>query len=263
MPSSTAPLKDGTRVDDVRLDRLPAYDERSRDYQVRQLLERRPDARARPRLRVGSRPTLDQGPNGACVGFSIATGANASPKRHRPVLDATFAREQIYWQAQRVDDWPGGAYPGATPTYEGTSTLYGLKVSQQLGLITSYYWCGAGSGSAIDDVVAALSDPGIGGVLLGIPWYRSMFTPDQGRIVVDPTSGLAGYHAIWAHSFRQAPLPGMRGRQDQVVVQNTWGDDWGLKFYGVGGNGLLLASDLETYLLPKAVNGEAAVPVWV
>lgn len=40
-----------------------------------------------------------------------------------------------YHEAQRGDEWEGGSYPGAEPQYEGTSVRAGLEVLRSLGAI--------------------------------------------------------------------------------------------------------------------------------
>lgn len=246
-------LRGGITTDDPRLDRVPQYDERSRSFRARDLLENR-DTR-RGKAHRPAHPTLDQGTEGACVGYSIATAMNASPRRIQPELDGPDAFA-AYKQAQTIDEWSG-------ESYSGTSVLAGLKVAQQRGWIGSYWWCGAGSGTPVDDVVDSLRT--VGSVVFGIPWYRSMFDTRRGGFLeVDPKSGLAGYHAIAGIAFRYAPIPGLdRVKREHVVVQNTWGPSWGAPWYGVGGHAYVLVESLEQHLLPRSVYGEAAVPVEV
>lgn len=248
-------LRDGSTADNPRLDRLPQYDERSRNFQVRQLLGER---RQKSKARYPAHPTLDQGPDGACVGFSIATIVNATPYRRKPELGHADAKERIYWEAQKRDPWEGGSYPGASPRYDGTSVLAGLQVARELGLIDAYYWCGAGSGTPADDVWDALDRYGL---VFGVPWYHSMFHPrPDGRLEVEPSSGLAGYHATASASKRYAKLPGLPGKTEHLVWQNTWGS-WGTKWYGVPGHCFVTMEDVEYKLLPRSVYGECAALV--
>ena len=244
-------LRGGVTTEDPRLDRVPQYDPRSRGYQVRELLERR--GAVQGKAHRPAHPTLNQGREGACVGYSIATAMNASPRRIKPELTGTDAFA-AYKDAQRIDEWSG-------EDYDGTSVLAGLKVAQQRGWIGSYWWCGAGSGSPIDDVVDSLRT--VGSVIFGIPWYRSMFSTRRGGFLeVDPSSGLSGYHAIAGIAFRYAPIPGLdRVKREHVVMQNTWGEDWGAPWFRVGGHAYVLVESLEQHLLPRTVYGEAAVPV--
>jgi hypothetical protein len=82
-------------------------------------------------------------------------------------IDNKFAKEQLYWEAQKIDRWPGGAYPGAEPHMEGSSVLAAVKVAKRLGYIEEYRWA-----FGIEDVKKAISE--IGPVILGVPWYEGI-----------------------------------------------------------------------------------------
>lgn len=244
-------LKAGFTTEDKRLDRVPGlYDERSRLFAYADTPERKPAPH------FPAHPTLNQRNRGACVWFSIATAMNASPRRIKPELTDAFALEQ-YHITQHEDPWDGCEWGSACPIqpgpqYGGTAVLTGLKVAKRLGMVTEYRWC-----FTIDEVVRACRERG---VLFGVPWYRSMFnTREGGHLPVDPSSGLAGYHATYGVAFRYAPVPGLGPKKrEHVVNQNTWGP-WGGKWFGVPGHSLILVEDLERHLLPRSVYGEAAV----
>ena len=122
-------LKDGTTTQDPRLDRLVEFDEKSRSFPIRELL--RADE---PRSYTWSLPVyLDQGYEGACVGFSWSHELAARPVEVQGVTNETA--RQVYFEAQRIDEWEGGAYDGAIPFYEGTSVLAGAKALQAQGKI--------------------------------------------------------------------------------------------------------------------------------
>ncbi len=95
-------LKDGSHVDDARLGRIPFFDERSRSYNVRELLPAAPKLRQR---RWTGGPTLNQGVEGSCVGHAWAKELLLRPVASRGIDDA-FARK-IYCLAQKRDYWPG------------------------------------------------------------------------------------------------------------------------------------------------------------
>lgn len=257
-------MRDGREVADPRLDRIPQYDERSRNFQVRRLLEeRRPDLEAARRKPKAWRPgpsILNQRNYGACVWFSAATILNASPHRRNPPLTEDQARG-YYFETQRRDEFPGGEYPGASPVAGGTSLLAGAKLAKELGFIDSFWWCGAGSQTAIDDVID--TQAAIGSVWFGVPWYDSMFNPKPGgALVVDPSSGLAGYHAIGSLAFRYAPIPGEGPKKiEHLVWPNTWGPSWAGQWFKLGGHCFVKVEDVEAHLLPRDVYGEAAVLV--
>ena len=71
-------LKDGTEVEDRRLDRLESFDDRSRNFPImaaRELEGRRP----RNYTWRMTGPVLNQGNEGACVGFGISHELAARP----------------------------------------------------------------------------------------------------------------------------------------------------------------------------------------
>src|SRR5688572_15007850 len=110
---------------DRKLDRLIEFDEKSRSFPIRTLVA---DKQPRSYSWRGN-VVLDQGSEGACVGFAWAHELNARPVVV-PDIDAADARS-IYTDARKMDEWPG-------EDYEGTSVLAGAKVVQAAGHITEY-----------------------------------------------------------------------------------------------------------------------------
>lgn len=226
-------LRDGSEVADMRLARLKQFDERSRNFPVRT---------ATPR---GKKPRsytwrcdehFDQGSEGACVGFSCTHELVARPKviRH---LSPAFARERIYWEAQKIDPWEGGSYPGASPVYEGTSVLCGIKMLKKLGYIESYRWA-----FSLDDVVMAVGY--CGPVVLGVAWYDGMFEPHScGYLHVE--GDVAGGHAILCK--------GVDVKARTFTLHNSWGSAW-----GNGGDALIHWDEMDRLLHEE---GEAVVPM--
>lgn len=230
---------------DPRLDRRPSFDERSRRFQVRTLLEQLEPAK-RLRGRAWSPgPVLDQGREGACVGFAVTARRNGRPRSY----DLTSADAyRTYKLAQTLDEWPGD-------WYEGTSVLGGMKAGQQQGYWNEYRWCGAGSNSAIDDVLDSLDD--IGPVVLGLEWRDSMMVPRPSGLL-DCSGTAIGGHAICCIGYRmKARLD--RKTEEVVVLQQSWGLGHGVPAYGqMGGFVFMRIADLEM-LLHR--DGEAAVPI--
>lgn len=212
-----------------RLDRIVSFDEKSRAYPVRLL----PGLAAKqPRSYTWRCDTwLDQGSDGACVGFAVSHELAARPS----VVAVTnkFAKEKVYWEAQKIDEWAGGAYPGAVPFYEGTSVLAGVKVAHKLGAMDSYRWS-----FNMDDLLLGLSYAGP--AVLGLNWYSGMFEPDD-RGFIHRTGQVEGGHAILAigHSIKK----------QAVRLHNSWGKSW-----GDGGRAWISYTDLRRLL---AEAGEA------
>lgn len=220
----TYELKDGTTVTDPRLDRLIEFDERSRQYPAvdgEVLREAAPIRNMTWPIREDEPIPLpmDQGYDGACVGFAIthellSYPAEVSADEHG--ITDRWAKEQVYWSAQRIDPWDGGSYPGASPFYEGTSVLAGCKVAQQAGWMQEYRWC-----FGLDDVLRTLSWRGP--VIVGINWYDGMFRPNAEGFV-EATGNVAGGHAVLINRNR------VDGRY--VEFANSWGRSWGRNGYG-------------------------------
>lgn len=227
-------MADGTIATDLRLDRLPQDDERNRRFAaVGTIVEA--DAPFVSKVWNLS-DYLDQGQEGACVGFGTTHELLADPIPVRG-LDATFAREKVYWEAQKIDPWAGGAYPGATPFYEGTSTLAGVKVAQTLGYITEYRWA-----FDVDDMRRVVGN--YGPMIIGVNWYSGMFNPDAtGTIHV--SGYIAGGHCLLVIGVDEA-----RGA---FVLHNSWGADW-----GENGRCFISFADMARLL---AEDGDAVVPV--
>lgn len=225
-------LKDGSQVMDRRLTRLVQFDERSREFPVTAAIP----TGAKPRSFGWPCPkVLDQGPDGACVGFSMAHELIASPSMVKGI-GAPFAKEQVYWEAQKIDQWPGGSYPGASPQYEGTSVLAGIKMLKKLGYISEYRWA-----FGLEDLVLAVGYTGP--AIIGIPWYEGMFTP-AGCGHVHVTGQVAGGHAILCR--------GVSVKHKTFTLHNSWGPGWGKK-----GTALVSWDEMEQLLHQS---GEAVIP---
>jgi hypothetical protein len=245
-------LKGNFSTTDPRLDRVPEFDPRSRNYQVAEIL-RTITPRARY-LRLG--PTLDQGQTSGCTGWSQCHARNATPfRKPAPLLDDAYAREW-YYGAQHLDAWEGGEYPNASPIYAGSSVLGALKWGRSQGHWDSYRWVGAGSGDAIGDQINTVRY--LGSVVNGVPWLNSMFDPSpSGVIEVDPTSGEAGGHAICCH-YAVKIKPAGHAYGWYLVYQQSWGD-FGVGRYGLPSGIILIHEDGVGWLLENG--GEGGVPM--
>lgn len=215
----------------VAFGRIPDFDEKSRGFRVTAVIP--------PELPLRSytwsiEHFLDQGSEGACVGFAFAHELIARPF---PIWADAIKARQIYWDAQHIDEWDGGAYPGAAFFYEGTSVLAGAKILYQQKYYREYRW-------AFSEREVALALGYRGPVVLGINWYTGMVRPDVDGFI-RPTGQIEGGHAILT--------PSLSLKGNFYWLHNSWGRSWGL-----GGRAKILRHDLAR-LLSEA--GEACMPV--
>lgn len=218
----------------------PNHDPRSRNYAIRTLLPTTHVKRKNKLWRTGE--ILDQGREGACVGFGWTAEILSTPvsvdlnrvKANVPRESNLFARN-LYNEAKKLDDWAG-------EDYEGTSTLAGAKALKQFGLLKEYRWA-----FNIDDVIDAVLVKGP--VVIGIYWYSGMYNAPNG--VLSVTGQVVGGHCLTIVGFKLAK--DSKTGVDSFILQNSWGTDWGI-------NGLaeITVNDMATLL---AKDGEACVPV--
>lgn len=227
------------------LGRLPQFDERSRDYKVRTLLDQLELPARKPISKLWTPgPTLNQSNSPACVGFSFTHRLMSDPIRNMGLNNTTALA--LYKMAQLYDEWPG-------TNYEGSSVLGGVKAAQHQGYVGSYHWCGAGSGTPIEDVMDSIGY--IGPVNLGIPWADSMFQPRHSGLLEVDVTRIAGGHAICAvGQMLSVSLPGETKKLDVIELQQSWGISWGVR----GGFCYIKPEDLEALL---KMQGEALVIV--
>ncbi|NVB41985.1 hypothetical protein G6O69_29430 [Pseudenhygromyxa sp. WMMC2535] len=227
-----AKLRDGSEVRDRRLARMRKFDARSRDYPIRELIRAE-----KPRNRAWTCPKyLNQGEEGACVGFSITHGLLSTPAPSTR-LGSSFATKKIYWAAQEADEWPGGSYPGAEPKYDGTAIIEGIKVAQRLGYFDEYRWA-----FGLDDLIMAVAYKGP--AILGLSWYEGMDDAHScGYLHV--TGEVGGDHAILCKAVNVD--------ERYFVLHNSWGPSWGR-----GGDARVAWEDMERLLHEQ---GEAVVPL--
>jgi hypothetical protein len=212
-----------------KLDRRVSFDERSRSYPIRALLA--PEQIAKPRgytWRVYTH--LDQGQEGACVGFAWAQELAARPAVVAGVTNEVA--EALYRQARYLDEWPG-------EDYDGTSVIAGAKAVTGNGYMPEYRWA-----FGLQDLILAIGYKGP--AVLGINWYTGMFDPDSDGLL-HVTGQIEGGHAILADSVNV--------KKRLIGLWNSWGPDWS----PINGAQAYVGFDDMQRLLDE--QGEACVPV--
>jgi hypothetical protein len=177
-------------------------------------------------------------------------------------LNFEIARQR-YWEMQKIDYWPGGSYPGATPYYEGTSTLAGAKVMQSLGYFTEYRWA-----FSIDETLLAIAHEGP--VLTGIPWLDSMFEPNMDGQLDTSGREVGGHEIMWRGvtlpvrgvatvRWPDGTISKIKTSEPLVRCRNTWwGGPGSPGVWGRAGEAVVRASGLEALLKS---DGDCCVPV--
>lgn len=162
------------------------------------------------------RARMDQGNEGACVGWSWSWAMSILNQRF---YDARW----LYHQAQSVDEWPGESYDG-TSVRAGGDVLRDLGHCRLLKGVTSVPDLADGIAAnrwvtSIDDIRTAIAT-GLP-VVLGINWHRSFFAPirdspkDDWWIGRGDLGRVAGGHAIAAY--------GASDKRQAIKLVNTWG----------------------------------------
>ncbi len=217
-------LKAGAFTMDSRLDRVEEKDLRSRRYAVADIIPAKHYEHPRS-YTWATKVSLNQGCEGACVGFAWAHELAARPAAVFGI-DENFAREAIYFNAQQLDQYPGGEYPGALPYAEGTSVLGGAKAVQQLGYISEYRW-------AFDfwDLVASVGYRGP--AIFGCSWFSAMRKTDSDGFV-KPTGVRRGEHCVALLGIKVVKdrAKNISLKDSFFTFQNSWGEDWGVAGFG-------------------------------
>jgi hypothetical protein len=132
----------------------------------------------------------DQLQEGRCGQFGTSRMMTLLNRRRYEIRESVPQGRWLYWQGQRHDEWPGGSYPGASPTYEGTSVNAELWVIKNEGIIPY----GASKPSLADGISTfrwATSDADVwaatGWVSGGeVPWLNSWGRDDYPHVVWVP-----------------------------------------------------------------------------
>lgn len=220
-------LRDGTAVEDRRLDAIAQLDPRNSAYLAVDRLAAPAEAR-RGKVHRGPAVVLDQGREGACVGFAIAAEAGSDPvpvDRDSSTRLTELAR-RVYKRAQQLDPWPETGPEGGA---EGTSIQAGAAAGAEAGLYDEYLWA-----TSVDELIAVLTRPvtsdaavPFGPVIAGLAWTESLYRPEPDGYS-DATGRVMGRHAILIRGV--ALRPKLRGRRlvDPLFrLRNSWSDTYG------------------------------------
>jgi hypothetical protein len=155
---------------------------------------------------------LDQGRSSSCVGHGCHQLLRAAPVLNKKDIPSPY---QIYNEAQLIDEWPG-----AEPTYYGTSVRAGIKVLARLGYISSYRW-------AFDAATAVNHILNVGPMVIGVDWREGMMAVDDHGYVYNKGRLIGGHCVILVGTNVAAKNPD--GTKGFCTILNSWGTGWANK----------------------------------
>jgi hypothetical protein len=181
-------------------------------------------------------PVLDQGSEGACTGYGLATVANYLLTRRKVEPDpAPVSPRMLYEMARRYDEWPG-------ENYSGSSARGAMKGWHRHGVCGDTQWRsarGARSGGRLTDARTsdALRRPL--GAYLRVN-HLDLVAMHSALAEVGVLFASCMVHAGWESVTREGdipyPAPAAGAHAFAVVaydaqgfwIQNSWGPRWGL-----------------------------------
>lgn len=180
-------------------------------------------------------PILDQGQEGACTGFGLATVANYLLRVRKRVPDTSPVSARMFYEmAKRYDEWPG-------ENYSGSSARGAMKGWYKHGVCTETEWPYKLKGSTDrrlthERVVAATGRP------LGA-YYRvnhkdivAMHSAIAETGVLYATASVhEGWNEVRSDGIIRLKPGSIGGHAFAIVaydaeglwIQNSWGPDWG------------------------------------
>lgn len=166
------------------------------------------------------KPRLDQGAEGACVGFAGAHWFACAPMEQ--VVSKALAK-MFYEGAKDFDSWPGS-------NYEGTSVSGLMRFLRKLGVIGEHWWI-----YDFDTLLKTLSLKGA--VIVGAEWREGCFEPDFYGVI--SFTGLAkGGHAVCADE--------VDFEKQLIGFVQSWG-----KHHGQGGRVYMSFDDVKQMLITR------------
>lgn len=200
-------------------------------------------------------PVLDQGKEGACTGFGLATVAHYLLKRRRSQPDATrVSPRMIYQLAKRYDEWPG-------EDYSGSSARGAMKGWHKHGICAEKLWpydpkkpdakltlartadavrrpLGAYFRVNHKDLVAMHAAISEVGVLYATGMVHAGWNNPGRNGVIPYSEAVQGGHAFAIVAYDR----------EGFWIQNSWGEDWGRRGFARVSYDDWLANGTDTWV---------------
>ncbi len=184
-------------------------------------------------------PILDQGAEGACTGFGLATVANYLLRRRKVIPDPKpVSPRMLYEMARRYDEWPG-------ENYSGSSARGAMKGWHKHGICSEKHWPYNESDRQRDlfpkrwsdavrrplgayyrvnhkDVIAMHTALAEVGILYATGNVHAGWSSVGGDGVISQKDEVLGGHAFTIVAYDE------RG----FWIQNSWGPAWGMHGFG-------------------------------
>lgn len=183
---------------------------------------------------------LDQGNDGACIGFGVSAELSADPVM---LPTGTPFANRLYQLAREEDQAMGLNFP------DGATMLGGLRAATKLGQIQGYAWARS-SDELLDAVLAH------GSVVLGTNWYSGQDTLTReglarvrGFVRGGHCYTIVGYVPRFAVTD---PASGTVSYVEAYELINSWGPN-----YGRNGRFYMLRRDADRLVFGE--DGEAAI----
>jgi len=203
-----------------------------RDRMYEPTLVEVPTLRTLREYRTAGVPILDQGQEGACTGFGLATVVNylLRTRKQKP-SELVVSADMLYRLARRYDEWPG-------EDYDGSSARGAMKGWHKHGVCSVDVWK-----SAKGRLTAGVSDKAVENPLGA--YYRVNHKDLVAMHCAITETGIlyatANVHEGWDKVTKKGIiplLPQMLGGHAFAIVayddqglwiQNSWGADWGME----------------------------------
>lgn len=220
------------------LDRRPRWDDRSLSFRLRPYLAGA--VRRKTVWKTTDRLPLNQRTGGGSVGFGWASMMEQVDSVGFPATEQAI---RAIVEGASLDDARPGGY------VVGQSLLGAARHLKRNGFISGYRWA-----FDVDEVLDCLCV--FGPILLGIPWFESMYNPRPDGILEVNGPGVGG-HVLLADAYIpvQDAMRMNLGPTELIRVIPSLG-----RGYGVGGRAYLRVMDLKFLMKPENA-GEGVVPL--